>query len=84
MVQRDGDGPWKLIYVQDYGYALYQLDDDLSESTNLADQYPERVAAMTKELNAWKSEMIEPLWGEGEQWFGIHSKNHIRIIEGTD
>jgi arylsulfatase A-like enzyme len=24
------EGPWKLIYVQDYGYALYNLEEDLS------------------------------------------------------
>jgi arylsulfatase A-like enzyme len=76
------DGPWKLIYVQDYGYALYNLDDDLSEKNNLAKQYPDRVDSMTKDLNAWKAEMAEPLWGEGEVWFKTHSKNHVRIIEG--
>lgn len=76
------DGPWKLIYVQDYGYALYDLDTDLSEQKNLASQYPERVKAMAKDLESWKSQMIQPLWGEDEKWFRVHSKNHIRIIEG--
>lgn len=76
------DGLWKLIYVQDYGYALYNLADDLSEQNNLAPQYPERVHAMAEELNQWKSQMIQPLWGEDETWFRVHSKNHIRIIEG--
>lgn len=75
------DGPWKLIYVQDYGYALYNLDDDLGELHNVAPQEPTRLAAMTAKLNAWKSEMAEPLWGEAEQWFRTHSKNHIRLIE---
>jgi arylsulfatase A-like enzyme len=78
------DGPWKLIYVQDYGYALYKLDDDLGERKNLAPQYPRRVATMTEELNTWKSQMMEPLWGEHERWFRVHSQNHIRIIEGAD
>ncbi|TWU58343.1 sulfatase-like hydrolase/transferase [Rubripirellula reticaptiva] len=78
------DGPWKLIYVQDYGYALYNLDDDLSERHNLAASEPGRVAAMTEELNQWKSELPEPEWGEGKTWFTTHSKNHIRIIEGKD
>jgi arylsulfatase A-like enzyme len=78
------DGSWKLIYVQDYGYALYNLDDDLSEKTNLANQHPERVQSMSKDLNAWKSEMAEPLWRENNKWFTVHSKNHIRIIEGEE
>jgi arylsulfatase A-like enzyme len=78
------DGPWKLIYVQDYGYALYNLDSDLEERHNLAKTHPDRVARMTTELNDWKSELAQPLWTEESRWFGTHSKNHIKIIEGTD
>lgn len=77
------DGPWKLIYVQDYGCALYNLDNDLSEKKNLADRYPERVSDMTERLDAWKADMPAPLWDEGKQWFRIHSANHIRLIEGN-
>ena len=77
------DGPWKLIYVQDYGYALYNLDADLGEERNLADRHPDRVKSMTDQLNGWKSQMMQPLWGENERWFRIHSRNHIRIIEGS-
>ena len=76
------DGPWKLIYVQDYGYALYNLEDDLGEKRNLVAQHPARVKAMQEDLDAWTSQMIEPLWGENERWFRVHSQNHIRIIEG--
>ncbi len=78
------DGPWKLIYVQDYGYALYHLDDDLGERRNLAASNPARVESMAADLNRWKSELEPPRWSENIRWFGTHSKNHIRIIEGTD
>lgn len=76
------DGPWKLIWVKDYGYALYKLDDDLAEQRDLAGRFPERVEAMSQDLNSWKGQMSEPLWGEAERWFHVHSKNHIRIIKG--
>ena len=76
------DGPWKLIYVQDYGYALYNLDEDLPESKNLIKSETKRAEKMMGKLNAWKSELEEPRWGEAEVWFRTHSKNHIRIIEG--
>lgn len=75
------NGPWKLIYVQDYGYALYNLNDDLGESQNLAAAMPDRVESMSRQLNEWKSSLMEPLWGEGQVWFKVHSKNHIRLIE---
>ena len=45
------EGPWKLIYVQDYGYALYNLDNDLSERHDLSKIMPERVDKMTKSMN---------------------------------
>lgn len=77
-------GPWKIIYVQDYGYALYNLDDDMRELNNLAKSQPKRLDEMKAELNAWKGELAKPLWLEGKNWFKVHSKNHIRIIEGTD
>ncbi len=78
------EGPWKLIYVQDYGYALYNLDNDLGEKNNLAKHNPGRVKQMTADLNHWKSKMVDPLWGEHDRWFTVHSKNHIRLIEGND
>ena len=76
------DGSWKLIYVQDYGYALYNLDKDLPESKNLIKSEKKRAEEMIGQLNAWKSELEKPRWGEAEVWFRTHSKNHIRIIEG--
>jgi arylsulfatase A-like enzyme len=76
------DGPWKLIYVQDYGYALYNLDKDLGENKDLSKAMPDRVKSMRAEMDAWKASLMKPLWGEGKVWFKVHSKNHIRIIEG--
>ena len=45
---------------------------------------PTRVASMTADLNGWKNELAQPQWSEAKQWFKTHSKNHIKIIEGTD
>nr|MDA3873144.1 sulfatase-like hydrolase/transferase [Kiritimatiellia bacterium] len=44
-------GDWKLIYnYGDTSYELYNLKTDLSESTNLADQEPERLMALSRQL----------------------------------
>ena len=76
------DGPWKLIYVQDYGYALYNLGKDLAESKNLIKTEGKRAGKMIAKLKEWKAGLEKPRWGEAEVWFRTHSKNHIRIIEG--
>ena len=76
------NGPWKLIYVQDYGYALYNLEEDLSESNNLIQSEKKRSEQMIAQLKDWKAELEKPRWDEAQVWFRTHSKNHIRIIEG--
>ena len=76
------DGPWKLIYVQDYGYALYNLKNDIGESQNLIHAQKRRSEKMIAQLKDWKAELEKPRWDEAQVWFRTHSKNHIRIIEG--
>ena len=73
----------KLTYEKGEGkYELYNLADDPGEAKNLATSRAERLESMRKRLDQWKASMEEPRWGESEQWFRVHSKNHIRIIEG--
>ncbi|MGB0414170.1 MAG: sulfatase [Coraliomargarita sp.] len=55
-------GNYKLIRM--YGgaddgsdrYILYNLKDDIGETTDVAKDYPEKVASMKKKLNAWLAE----------------------------
>ena len=58
-------GPWKLIETFDpEGIELYNLEDDLSETTNLAAEKPELVRDLRRELDAWRrdvgAEMMRP------------------------
>jgi arylsulfatase A len=58
-------GPWKLIETFDpAGIELYNLDDDLSETTNLAMQRPDLANDLLQQLNAWRrevgAEMMQP------------------------
>ena len=54
-------GPWKLIVNGPDGpdLALYNLDEDPGETTNLAADEPERVAAMGDALDNWRFEVEE-------------------------
>jgi arylsulfatase A-like enzyme len=47
------DGKWKMIVKEDR-VELYDLDQDRGETTNLADQQPERAARMKEEISRWK------------------------------
>jgi arylsulfatase A-like enzyme len=63
------EGDWKLIRVfhhgetiDQHGYKLYNLRDDLGERTNLAARYPERVAAMDQKIQDFieSAEVLTP------------------------
>ena len=55
------DGPWKLILggrgTERDSVGLYNLVQDIGESNNLAETYPERVAAMRLQLNEWSADV---------------------------
>ncbi len=49
-------GDWKLIKYRSGKLELYNLAVDESETTNLAEVEPQRLAEMSKKLNAWQEE----------------------------
>ena len=53
------DGPWKLIVNGrgSTGIGLYNLADDIGESTNLAPKHPARVKQMLAAIEAWKQDV---------------------------
>lgn len=56
------DGPWKLMIEQTKAgrtVGLYNLDDDLGEQHDLAEQYPDRVRSMLQAIEAWKADVEE-------------------------
>ncbi len=55
-------GDWKLIRFADRPAELYNIADDFSEQTNLADKYPDRVRDMFKQIFAWELTHERPLW----------------------
>jgi arylsulfatase A-like enzyme len=49
---------WKLIETFDpEGLELYNLDDDLSETTSLVDSNPAKVKELHRDLKAWREEV---------------------------
>jgi arylsulfatase A-like enzyme len=57
------EGPYKIIQPQNAGApALYNLEQDIGEKTNLADREPERFAALQTAYEAWNAQLIEPVF----------------------
>ncbi len=70
------DGDWKLIRIDNYGFALYNLKDDLEEQNDLAAKMPEKVQHLQKMMEVWEEGTMEPLWDEGEYWAKERFKYH--------
>jgi len=55
-------GKWKLHeYFEDGGLELYNLETDLGESNNLANQKTEKAKELLEQLKAWRVEMQAPV-----------------------
>lgn len=65
------EGRWKLhrIPQQDGSitFSLYDLDADPTESQDLADDHPDRVAAMTQALADWQASVVGSLRGDDDK-----------------
>ncbi|TLX74588.1 hypothetical protein E9993_11740 [Labilibacter sediminis] len=60
------DGFWKLIRVDNYGFALYNLENDIAETKDLSHAMPEKVVELTHKLEKWEEDKVDPLWQEGD------------------
>ncbi len=55
-------GDWKLHeYFEDGGLELYNLRNDIGESTNLAEQQPQQAAELLERLRTWRKAIDAPV-----------------------
>ena len=62
-------GAWKMIVDKssDSKPMLFNLKNDLSETHDLAAEESECVESLSEALDAWSTELVEPLWGPGSK-----------------
>ena len=64
------DGDWKLIRLPDRPALLYNLAQDISETHDQADKYPDKVKQLYKKLFAWELTLERPLWQLKQKYEG--------------
>lgn len=52
-------GDWKLVAVKGAQWELFNIEQDRTESNNLADRYPDKVLEMEKQWNKLLGEIRE-------------------------
>ena len=60
-------GDWKLV-TEKKRIELFNLDKDLSETTDLAAKHPKLVSELTDKYNEWLDKMADPVSKQGKIW----------------
>ena len=74
-------GDYKMVRLQNYGATLYNLKDDIGETTNLESTHAIEYQSLQNELINWESKMIDPLWSEDRNWMDVTSHIHKRLMQ---
>lgn len=61
-------GDYKLIRVDDLGYRMYNLEEDLGELNNLAETKTATFETLKSVMSDYDDKMMSPLWTEGHDW----------------
>ncbi len=72
-------GKWKMIRSEGLPIMLYNLETDKSELSNIAKSNPEVLKELTEKLEAWETELKEPLWREGKGFIKVRKKKYIKF-----
>ncbi len=60
-------GDWKLV-AEKKRIELFNLDKDLSETTDLSAKHPKVVSELTDKYNEWLDKMADPVSKQGKRW----------------
>ena len=77
-------GDWKLIRVDDQPPLLFNLEQDLGETTNLAPHYPQQVNHILSLYDEWEEGLTEPLWISEKIWRDRQVAKHKMDVIGRD
>jgi arylsulfatase A-like enzyme len=74
-------GDYKLVRLEGYGYRMYNLATDISESVDLRASEPEQFSSMKASLISWDREQVLPWWYEGEAWNSVTYEIHRALMD---
>jgi len=72
------EGAWKLLRVAEDPLQeerellappmLINLEDDPGETTNVAEEFPDKTQDLLRKLEAWEKPLAQPRWYDGSNW----------------
>ena len=73
-------GDWKLVRTPSEEHWLFNLAEDVSESNDLANEYPDKVSEFRASLEAWESTHPEPIWLIDDGWHARTSERYDQTV----
>lgn len=77
-------GDYKLISAETVGDALYNLNDEIGERTDLKFSEPEKYQAMLKRLQNWEKELKQPDWSGSDVWTELKKYVYKDLIDDVE
>ena len=74
---------WKVLKTQQNAWALYDVEKDMGEQTDLSAQHPERVKEMVSKAEQWSKSHVEPLWFDPMKLEKIWEEKEMAKFENT-
>lgn len=71
----------KMIRLEDYGYRVYDLEQNLGETNDLSASQPELKTTLQNGLEDWETGLESPRWVEGEVWPPVTYEIHRALME---
>lgn len=76
------EGDWKLLRPNSMPPQLYNLREDLSESTNIIEQHPKVAHRLLKTFNNWETSLERnPLFMSAPYWLGYNRRLYERTYQ---
>ena len=74
----------KLIRLNGYGLRMYNLEQDLGETTDLVRVDPKRYLRTKAALNNWEESLSSPKWLESQAWNEVTFEIHQALMENRE
>lgn len=78
------DGDFKLIRLDEYGYRLYNLAEDLGETIDLTTINSDKLNELKNSLESWENKLMTPLWAESKPWQRVTFEIHKALMENRE
>jgi arylsulfatase A-like enzyme len=75
---------YKLVQLDGFGSVLFDLENDLGETTDISISDSIHFDLITKNYQIWEQKLIKPLWREGEDWESVTYHIQKRLMQNKD